>query len=127
MAVIMFTEEEVRAVLPAQRKNVAGEWVRDEDNVSTARAWEMFSGEGKYIDGDEAAQYVGDRLVDILTKGISFSPAAPLRDVNSLASILNETIYSELQKKYGTAFGFGDTEPRYHMTVMMRNLMVPLY
>lgn len=116
MALIKFTEEEVRAVLP--RRTV-------DAKVSTARSWEMFSDTdpaGKYGKGEEAAQYVADRLVEILTNGVKFDPADEFA-ADDLASAANSLIYDELQTKYGTGFGFSDTEPRYHMAVVFRKLL----
>lgn len=119
MAHITFTEDEIRAALP-----------KPTNGRSLAGAWEMFSDPddptSKYHKGEEAAEFVHTAIVKILTNapfnvkfdgGDSFGLV-----VDDLGCNLNRMVAGALRHKYGTYFGFTDTEPRNHTVFFVRRL-----
>lgn len=120
MPKIYFTEEEVRAALPVPR-----------EGRGLASRWEMFADkdpESKYARGDEAAQFVHDFLVKVLTipgdaGGISIKLSDDLSmAVEDISYRYGSVVAGALREKFGENFGWNDTEPRYHLSRFFRRL-----
>ena len=118
MAKIFFSEEEIRAALPKAR-----------EGSTLARRWEMFSDPegGQYAQGEEAAHFVHDFLVKLLTADADIGLVIDFTDdidmaVDDLASKFGSIVAGGMRQKFGETFGFTDTEPRYHMSVFFRKL-----
>ena len=109
MAKIVFTHSEVMAAMP-----------KCGGKVGSADAWELYaSQEG----AEDAAKTINMILLQRPTDhmvGVNVDFA----NLDNLADSLHDEVYRALRIK-GQTFGFGDTEPRWRLTNMVRNLFRP--
>ena len=121
MAIVKFTEEEVRAALPREHKfNEDGTYGPNEDKVGTSHAWEIYS---SYPESADAADFINAILVKVLTTEPVEVDLTDIDDeVDGFNGRLSSVVCKALRGKFGQTFGFTDTEPRYKMHMFVRRL-----
>jgi len=106
MAKIIFTHSEVMAAMP-----------KSEGAVGSANAWELYA---SMAGAEEAAKTINMILLQRLTDPV-VGVNVDFGNIERLANSLHDEVYKTLRIS-GQTFGWGDTEPRWQLMRMFRNL-----